>query len=251
MTMTVPAPRPTCGATASAARVSDRARRGETKSDEEVQMRRVAALIVAGALMVPTVALAQSQAPAASPAPVVGYDTMDVCLSITGPVVRLTAESLTQGVQDGTFTINGLSTGCETTAVESSQAVDAPSAEDTLELGTQLASQFFTILAEPEAEKSASLEAFLAPEFQIVRANGDRLGREAYLAAPVSVDDFTISDVAATQGGDVVVVTYLIETTETIDGVEQTTTAPRLSVFRLVDGVWQLSAHASFWAISV
>ena len=131
------------------------------------------------------------------------------------------------------------------------QAIDAPSAEDTLELGTQLATQFFTILAEPEAEKSASLEAFLAPEFQIVRANGDRLGREAYLAAPANVEDFTISDVAATQGGDVVVVTYLIETTETIDGVEQTTTAPRLSVFRLVDGVWQLSAHANFGAISV
>ena len=213
-------------------------------------MRRVAALIVAGALMVPTVALAQSQAPAASPAPVVGYDTMDVCLSITGPVVRLTAESLTQGIQDGTFTINGLSTDCETTAAESSQAVDVLSAEDTLELGTELATQFFTILAEPEAEKSAALEAFLAPEFQIVRANGDRLGREAYLAAPAAVEDFTISDVTATQGGDVIVVTYLSATTETIDGVEQTTTAPRMSVFRLVDGTWQLSAHANFGAIS-
>ncbi len=131
------------------------------------------------------------------------------------------------------------------------QAVAAPSAEDTLELGTQLATQFFTILAEPEAEKAAALEAFLAPEFQIVRANGDRLGRDAYLAAPANVEDFTISDVAATQGGDVIVVTYLIETTETIDGVEQATTAPRLSVFRLVDGAWRLSAHANFGAISV
>ena len=132
-----------------------------------------------------------------------------------------------------------------------SEAVDAPSAEDTLELGTQLATQFFTILAEPEAEKSAALEAFLAPEFQIVRANGDLLGREAYLEAPADVEDFTIGDVVATRGGDVIVVTYLIETTETIDGVEQATTAPRLSVFRLVDGVWQLSAHANFGAISV
>ncbi len=173
-------------------------------------MRRVAALILVGAMMVPTMALAQSQAPGASPAPVVGYHTMDVCLSITGPVVRLTAESLTQGIQDGTFTINGLSTGCETTAVELPPVSAAPSAEVTLELGTQLVTQFFTILAQPEIDKSASLEAFLAPEFQIVRANGDRVGRDAYLASPASVADFTISDVAATQGGDVIVVTYLI-----------------------------------------
>ncbi len=39
---------------------------------------------------------------------------MDVCLSITGPVVPLTQETLTQGIIDGTFVINGLGTGCGT-----------------------------------------------------------------------------------------------------------------------------------------
>jgi hypothetical protein len=43
----------------------------------------------------------------------VGVDTMEVCLSITGPVTLLTAESLTQGIIDGTFVIEGLSDACE------------------------------------------------------------------------------------------------------------------------------------------
>ena len=47
-----------------------------------------------------------------SPAPI-GVDTMDVCLSITGPVIELTPEALTQGIIDGTFVINGLSDACE------------------------------------------------------------------------------------------------------------------------------------------
>ena len=88
---------------------------------------------LAAALLEPAAAIAQSPDPAASPAPMtspapaasqapLGVDTMDVCLSITGPVVLLTAESLTQGIIDGTFVINGLSEACEPLAAESPAA---------------------------------------------------------------------------------------------------------------------------------
>jgi uncharacterized cupredoxin-like copper-binding protein len=73
-------------------------------------MRRLAMLILVGAMMVSGAANAQSPGTEASP-PVVGVDTM-VCLSITGPVIELTPEALTQGISDGTIVINGLSTGC-------------------------------------------------------------------------------------------------------------------------------------------
>ena len=82
-------------------------------------MKRRLVLAFAAAMVLPTAALAQSPSPAASPA-MVGTDTFDVCLSISGPVIEMTAESLTQGITDGTFTINGLSTACEMAGAEAS-----------------------------------------------------------------------------------------------------------------------------------
>jgi hypothetical protein len=47
---------------------------------------------------------------------------------ISGPVIEMTAESLTQGITDGTFTINGLSTACEMSGAEASPGM-SPAAE--------------------------------------------------------------------------------------------------------------------------
>jgi hypothetical protein len=69
-------------------------------------MIRLAALLAA-AMLVPGTTTAQSPSPEASP-PLVGIDTRDVCVTITGPVTLLTVEALTQGIVDGTFTIEGL-----------------------------------------------------------------------------------------------------------------------------------------------
>lgn len=97
-------------------------------------MKRLAlAALVAAVLLVPAAMSAQSPDPAASPAaaaspaPVaspmiaespgpIGVGSQHVCLEISGPVTLMTAESLTQGIIDGTFTIVGLSTQCETVA---------------------------------------------------------------------------------------------------------------------------------------
>jgi hypothetical protein len=78
-----------------------------------------------GMLAFPAVSVAQDESPAAegSPGPaespaasmgLLGVDTFDVCLAITGPVIELTPEALTQGISDGTFVIEGLSDQCET-----------------------------------------------------------------------------------------------------------------------------------------
>ena len=99
-------------------------------------MKRLALAVLLAAALVPAASNAQSPEPGASPmvgaspAPMasqalVGVDTMDVCLSITGPVILLTPEALTQGISDGTFVINGLSEACEPMAVASPAASPA------------------------------------------------------------------------------------------------------------------------------
>lgn len=70
--------------------------------------------LIASALLAPGAVSAQSASPEASAAPQpIGVDTMHVCLAINGPVTLLTAETLTQGIIDRIFVIEGLSTECE------------------------------------------------------------------------------------------------------------------------------------------
>lgn len=125
----------------------------------------------------------------------------------------------------------------------------APALVDPATEGAALATRFLEILGLPDAEKASELEGFLAAEFQLVRATGDRLDKSSYVANPASVEEFRISDVVATQSDDVVVVSYLLATTETLEGMAQTTTAPRLSVFHWDGAGWRLAAHSNFGAI--
>ena len=127
----------------------------------------------------------------------------------------------------------------------------APLLEDLARDGGALAERFVEIASLPDDEKVAELDGFLGEEFQIVRATGARLAKAGYLASPSTVTDHAISEVVATQHDDVVVVSYLLTVTATIEGVEQTTTAPRLSVFHWNGEMWQLAAHSNFAAISV
>lgn len=128
--------------------------------------------------------------------------------------------------------------------------VPAPILADLATDGGALATRFLEILGLPDVDKVAALEGFLADEFQIVRADGSRLDRDAYLAKPATVHQFLITDVIATQHEDLVVVSFTLATTETIDGVEQTTTAPRLSVFHWDGADWRLAAHSNFGALA-
>jgi hypothetical protein len=81
--------------------------------------RRVVITMLVGMLALPAVSVAQDASPAAEESPTasmgpIGVDTFDVCLAISGPVIQLTPEALTQGIADGTFVIEGLSDQCET-----------------------------------------------------------------------------------------------------------------------------------------
>lgn len=118
-----------------------------------------------------------------------------------------------------------------------------PSAE-----GAALATHFMETLGMADADKVAELEVFLGDEFQIVRANGTWANKADYLANPATVHQFKVENAVGTQDNDILVVSYLLETTETIDGVETTSHAPRLSVFHW-DGAWQLAAHSNFGVV--
>ena len=121
--------------------------------------------------------------------------------------------------------------------------LDDPSAE-----GVALVDGYMTILGLPADAKAAQLDELLAPGFQVVRSNGDRQDRAAYLASPPTVETFAITDATATQDDDLLVVSYTFETSEVLDGVAQQTTAPRLSVFHWSGEQWLLAAHANFGA---
>lgn len=134
-------------------------------------------------------------------------------------------------------------------AAQDASGAPAPAFTDPATEGGALATRFMEILGLPDTEKVTELEAFLGDEFQIVRANGTWADKAAYLANPATVHDFRIENVVTTQHEDLAVVSYLLETTETIDGVESTNHAPRLSVFHWDGTAWQLVAHSNFGVI--
>jgi hypothetical protein len=129
-------------------------------------------------------------------------------------------------------------------------ACNSGSAEDSdpEALGRELTTRFLEILKEEDREK---LGDFLAPAFQIARADGTSLDRAAYLANPARVNSYTIGEnLSARRDGDLLTVRWTIAVDELIDGKPvPTAPAPRLSVFQRTDGKWKLLAHANFNAV--
>jgi hypothetical protein len=121
----------------------------------------------------------------------------------------------------------------------------APLLDDPTATGTELVQHYTDLVAAGDVD---ALEAFLAPGFQIVRANGDHYERDEYLALGLpTILEATIEGVVGTQSGDTLTVFWLVTSTQVVDGVEQPVgPAPRLSTFAWVDGEWQLAAHANF-----
>jgi hypothetical protein len=93
----------------------------------------------------------------------------------------------------------------------------------------------------------ALVETVLAPEYQILRSDGSGHNKASYLnALPKHMVRPKFSDIVATGDGDVMVIRYRIETDQTVEGKAVTGISPRLSVFRMVNGRWLISAHANF-----
>lgn len=93
----------------------------------------------------------------------------------------------------------------------------------------------------------ARVDPVLAPEYQILRADGSGHDKAGYLKAlPRHNAPSTFSDIIATGNGELMVIRYRIETDQTVEGKAVKGVSPRLSVFRKEGGHWLLSAHANF-----
>lgn len=108
---------------------------------------------------------------------------------------------------------------------------------------------FFGALMSGEPDKVA---ATLAPEFQIMRADGSTHDAAGYPGSilPIISEMPEISKLKVTAGGDVAVAVYYVNLDETRDGSLIEAYAPRLSVFRNVDGAWLMTAHGNFAAVA-
>ncbi len=97
----------------------------------------------------------------------------------------------------------------------------------------------------------AKLDAVLAPEFQLLRADGSAHDKASYLASELPVFETApeIKDLIITGTDALFVARYLVSAKQTRDGVALQTTAPRLSVFRKDGDAWRLVAHANFAAL--
>lgn len=124
-------------------------------------------------------------------------------------------------------------------------AGQAPVLDDPNATGRELAAEFIAILSRKDA---AALAAFLAPAFQIQRADGTSADKSEYLAADISISSSEMGDdVEAIQDGNVLTVRWSLKLIETIEGSPTSEVfAPRLSTFVWQDGAWRLLAHANF-----
>jgi hypothetical protein len=93
----------------------------------------------------------------------------------------------------------------------------------------------------------AAVDKVIAPEYQILRADGSGHDKAGYLKAlPKHNTKTTFSDIIATGNDTVMVIRYRIETDQVVEGKTVKGVSPRLSVFRKEGDRWLLSAHANF-----
>lgn len=95
---------------------------------------------------------------------------------------------------------------------------------------------------------AAEVEKVLAPEFQIVRADGTAYGAKEYLQSelPRFPEPPQIGALVVTGYGDHLVARYEITSTVTLGDDTEMRNAPRLTVFRKSgDGRWLVVAHAN------
>lgn len=93
----------------------------------------------------------------------------------------------------------------------------------------------------------AQVDEVLAPQFQLIRANGEGFTRADYLKnLPSQNKRIAWSDVVATGDQSILVLRYRAEVDQVIDGKATTGTAPRLSVFISDGNRWMILAHANF-----
>ena len=91
------------------------------------------------------------------------------------------------------------------------------------------------------------IEQVLAPEFQILRSDGERYDKQSYLEALPKHKVRPVTSVLKFTGHDrIIVASYMIRTQQTIGGKPVEAVSPRLSVFRKEEDQWLIISHANF-----
>ena len=93
-----------------------------------------------------------------------------------------------------------------------------------------------------------AIDAVLAPEFQIMRADGSAYDKEDYLGSQLphvaAIPEF--SEMVVTAHDKLLVTRYYVTVNETRDGATVEAHAPRLTVFRKDGDNWLVVAHGNF-----
>jgi len=107
---------------------------------------------------------------------------------------------------------------------------------------------YFGAIMTGEADKVA---ATLAPEFQILRADGSNYDAKGFPASalPIISEMPAIEKLNVTAEGAIAVAAYYVNVDQTRDGVLVEAYAPRLSVFRKDGERWLMVAHGNFAAL--
>jgi hypothetical protein len=93
----------------------------------------------------------------------------------------------------------------------------------------------------------ARIEAVLAPELQVLRGDGKSHDKVGYLQSiPKYKFRPRTTDLKVTNHAGSLVVSYMIESDQTIDNEPVARLAPRLTVFRKEGNKWLVVAHSNF-----
>lgn len=125
--------------------------------------------------------------------------------------------------------------------------LDPPKLANPSVTGARLAERYLGLI---KAKDIPGLTRFLAPEFQVQRADGSGATKSEYLADLPTIREFVITDAIGTQSGSTLVVRYLATVSGVVNGKEYSAgAAPRLSTFEWDGRRWQLASHANFNAL--
>jgi hypothetical protein len=124
-------------------------------------------------------------------------------------------------------------------------AMAAPADKATIVEAQQQLKKLFVALG---SGNPSQVEPLLAPEFQLVRADGSSYNKSEYLKRSIpkilTIPEFT--DLIATRNKDTVVVRLRLVVRELINGKEVQSGSPQLFVFRTYPDGWKVVASANF-----
>jgi hypothetical protein len=112
-------------------------------------------------------------------------------------------------------------------------------------LAQKLVNRFLTDLS---TKNTADLNAFLAPNFQLMRGDGTGADKKQYLADLPTQKAFKVGPVHGLEYNGSLSATYTVTSNLTVDGKAfASAPSPRLSVFvKSDDGQWHLVGHGNF-----